>query len=87
MRHLILAFRSRSQASRLYDRIKNYANARLIPTPTQIYPECSLSVKTDEGSLSIALSLVKSERLNTFIGAFIIDETAKTIQKVSGFAP
>lgn len=87
MRYLILAFRSRSQATKLYDLIKNYASARLISTPMQIYPECSLSVKTDENSLSLALSLVNSERLNTFIGAFIIDETAKTIQKVSGFAP
>ena len=83
MKYFIFVFRARSQATRLFQKIKNYARAQLVSTPGYIYPECSLSVKTDESALRLAFSLISGERLNTFIGAYYVNETENTVQRIN----
>ena len=79
---ILLIFRARSQATKLYEKIKSSKVAQLVPTPSALTSGCSLSVKISENIFAIALAQIREQRLNTFLGAFYLDEKGKIAGKI-----
>lgn len=79
---IILVFRARSQATKAYEKLKMHGLTALISTPSGLTNGCSLSVKIDENLLNLALALIKSERLNTFVGAYYLGENGEIAGKI-----
>ncbi len=79
MIYLIFAFRSRSQSMRFYNELKNRrVDCSLINTPREVSLGCGLSVRTDESAYGLAVALLNSLRLNTFLGAFRLSGTGQS---------
>ncbi|MBR2988482.1 MAG: DUF3343 domain-containing protein [Clostridia bacterium] len=79
---ILFVFRARSQATKLYEKLKNGGLAWLVSTPSGLTNGCSLSVKTDEKLLYQAQSVINSQRLNTFIGAYYLGENGEITGRI-----
>ena len=85
MNYLIFAFRSRAQSMRYYNELKKKGvSCAMINTPREISVGCGLSVKTDDGSYSVAVDVLNKLALNTFLGAFSVTFSGrdKTVRRL-----
>ena len=72
MKHLIISYKSRNSVYTLSKILRqNGINVEIINTPRNIAISCGLSIRTDFKYFAITSNIVKTIKLNDFVGIFI----------------
>ena len=84
MDELIFVFRSRTQATRFYDKLKSLTNCKLVNTPLAVSSSCGLSVRVSRENGYLAYAQLDRYDYTTFMGAYSYDSTNNVYQRITG---